>query len=96
MIRKMNPMVSKGNNKNIITIAVVVLLVLLVLVAIGVTLWFTLGNEENNNDKEKNKEKFGNNNVDYNSFQRSCCDVSMGKWGRTGELRATCTRSGEV
>ena len=60
----MNPMVSKGNNKNIIAIAVVVLLVLLV---IGLILWFTLGNESNNDKKEK----FGNN----NPFEKTCCDA---------------------
>ena len=64
-MRKMNPMVSKGNNKNIIAIAVVVLLVLLV---IGLILWFTLGNESNNDKKAK---KFGNN----NPFERRCCDA---------------------
>ena len=48
MMRRTSPMVSKGNNKMYIYIAIAIF----VLVAIGVTLWLTLGN-----DKE---EGFGN------------------------------------
>jgi nitrogen fixation-related uncharacterized protein len=69
MMRRTNPMVSKGNNKMYIYIAIAVL----VLVAIGVTLWLTLGNGSND-DKEEAFE-LGPSNRFHEFYPRRCTEI---------------------